>query len=357
MSTDYKKLLLDRDQILQAVEDLGVTNIAYVAVPKGNGLHHLTGELNATSFLINVYLNKDGTVSLSKQTGKDDAIFEAVASQVVRKCSFAKTKAFSFSLQKGAADGCSLDVLGAFLEENDCQVEHKETKANPAGYDLVRWVSPYGDTVTIKQFTNKTVQFQGKNGLLASLIWDFVVVNSKDGIQEQLKAYEIAATPREIFDELAGRLDQSRVFLHDKVQKLLSSALSMVKVKVSLEDYGLVAFPAIRALEGYLIQTLVDTEFTPVQASSFGDYFVKNAAKNAYVMRDEYADFAKAKKGNKRVLGLSQIYTYWHDNRHRGFHMDATIETSKMTPTLSEAAQVVDEVLHLIEHSYTEMRT
>ena len=136
-------------------------------------------------------------------------------------------------------------------------------------------------------------------------------------------------------------------FIEDVVRKQLSSALMLCKMAVPLEDYGAVAFPALRGLEGFIKQVLCKGGLKPADKQNIGEYFEQNKVVGHFALRSDYA--AHVGETCTRVLGDS--YTLYFNQRHGVFHMDASIEASRILGSLEDAKRIVFEVFESIEVS------
>jgi hypothetical protein len=341
MPKDYKNKNLDRSRVIPSLEAFSVENITYKAV-NASGQHHLRGEYKGTPFLINIFENKDGSTTLGFASGQDRALFEALADELLRCCTYSEVANLELSLPGFSAE--SLKGLLGFLESEGAGV--KEEKDLVHGGHQARWAGPQGDSLIIKTYKNGTVQFQGKNAHLASLLWDslYNVLSLEDAIAKQSKVYEIVVTVDEIKDELAARVPVAHQLLEETVRKQLSSALMLCKVAAPLEDYSAVAFPALRGLEGFIKQILLKGGLKPADKDHIGDYFDQKVV-GSWALRAEYASHV----GPVFAPILESSYTLYYKQRHGIFHMDARVEASRILGSLEDARRIVFTVFETIE--------
>ncbi|MCX7192538.1 MAG: type II toxin-antitoxin system RnlA family toxin [Proteobacteria bacterium] len=209
-----------------------------------------------------------------------------------------------------------------------------------------RWTGPNQDTLTINVFNNHTVQFQGKHAHLATLIWDYLinVLSLEDTLKKQIETYDINITVSEIKDELAARIPASCGYIAESVRKQLSSSIALCKVNLPLEDFGAIAFPALRGLEGFIKQVLISGGLKPGNKDSIGGYFEQKVV-DMYVLSAVNSSYV----GQPRADILATSYTLYKNQRHGLFHMDATPETSRILGSMHDAQMIVQEVLDNIE--------
>lgn len=345
----FKSLNLRREKIVPALQDFGVSNINYVK-KSASGHHHLQGVYEGNDILLNVFETKDGTTTIGHASGYDQPVFERLATEIVARCSYSDKKNFELSIPKFTAESL-LVLLDYLASEGASKQEEKEL---PCGGTQTRWAGPNGDTLTIKAFNNKTVQFQGKHAHLASLVWDCLinVLSLEESLKKQIETYDIGVTVEDIKDELAARIPTAHIFISDAVRKQISSALALCRVNLPLEDFGALAFPALRGLEGFIKQVLIRGKLNPGDKTFVGDYFESKIV-GQWVLTSQYLEYVGAP--NADVLAAS--YTLYAKQRHGLFHMDATPETSRILGSAVEAKAIVNSVLDTIENGCVKLLT
>lgn len=341
MPKEYKNKNLDRTRIRPCMESFGAEALTYKLV-NASGQHHLRGAYKGSSFLINVFENKDGSTSLGFANGQDRNLFELLADEIALRCTYSEKANLELSFPNFPAD--NLKGLWSYLESEGAGI--KEEKALDYGALQVRWVGPQGDAIIVKTFKNGTVQFQGKNAHLASLLWDYLynVLSLEEAIAKQSKVYEIEVTVEEIKGELAAKIPTAHQFLEETVRKQLSSSLMLCKIAIPLEDYSAVAFPALRGLEGFIKQVLLKGGLKPADKDHIGEYFEQKVV-GQHALRNDYADHV----GTVFSPVLGKCYTLYANQRHGIFHMDASVETSRILGSVEDARQIVSTVFNTIE--------
>jgi hypothetical protein len=127
----------------------------------------------------------------------------------------------------------------------------------------------------------------------------------------------------------------------------LASALALTKSEIPLMDYGAVAFPAVKGLEGVLKSELTKSGFDLTDFRDFGTYFESKVV-GQYVMRTDYATHAK----EPHAAEFANCYTVYYRQRHTLAHMNADPETSRVLATMLEAKSVVTSIFHTIERFF-----
>lgn len=337
-----KSVQMDHGKVEGVLVAQGVTNLKKQAL-NGDKLHQYTGDVNGVPVMVKVFVNKDGTCTVGKGSG-DAALFEELKAAVEAGCRYGPVDSFEVSIPK--FQDASIKLLDEFLREQGANPEHVESTKL---YELTRYRGPRGDALTVKFYSNKTLQLQGRFGHLCLLVQQFLteVLSLDEVLEEQRKVYQIPVTIQAVKEELAGRIPAAHDWLEEVVRKQFSSACGLAKVGVELEDYASLAFPALRGLEGYTVQLLRDVCKLHVDKKvHLGEYFDASGA--GFAVRAAYSHGLDA----VMVDVLVQCYTCWNKQRHRLFHVDGTIETTRILETREAAVVIINEVFALVNKSH-----
>lgn len=340
----FAQLQLDRTQFQPVLEGMGATGYSYQK--KGNAFH-MCFELGGKQFLIEIYENGNGSTTLTRRGSIDQESFHSVATELVAACTNGNGANFSLAIPKFSDD--HFTRLQEFLvapEEEDGAGAILQSTAPSGGGDLYRYQGPQGHTLTLKRFPNGTLQAQGRRTCLVADVLDFMatVLPFEDAIKAQLETYDVNLTVAQVTTELDGLLPNACSRLHDVVRAQLASSLASTKVNMALPDYGLVAFPALRGLEGFLWHELQEAELDVRRARDFGEYF-EAASPGQYVMRPEVAAYV----GAERAAQFANCYSLYWRQRHSVFHADRTLDATRIVGSLNEARSIVAEVLKAID--------
>lgn len=340
----YKSINIDRKKMQQAVEAIGATDYSYGKV--GNTFQ-MVMSINGSKFGLTVYENGDGTTTLTKMGNYSADVYEQVAEQIKTHCSTGNGGSFQLSIPNFPVDYAE-NLLKYLSSEGVIDIQKNEH-----GYLLTRLKGHQGDVLTVKQYENGTIQLQGRWAMLAACAQDFLstVLPYNDAVKAQLDTFSVPISVQEVRSELEGRLPFSAAKLDPVVAAQLTSALVMTKVDLNLPDYGAVAFPALRGLEGFIKTELWNAGFQPSKADSFGEYFTQGKTVGAYVMHD----LAAAKAEEPLCSLLVDCYTLYATQRHRIAHMDADPKTSRVIESLAEATNIVMQVFDIIDYFYRKL--
>lgn len=318
-SNPFASLNLNRVKIVPCVEVFSGSTVTYG--PAGN-CFHMSTVYGGKPFKMAVYENKDGSTTLSCLGGQDKTVFGAIASAVSQKCTVSEAARLEVSLNKVPAK--SVEELLKYLLSLDPQ-SHEET--SKPHHTQIRIVGKQGDTLTVKKYDNGTLQLQGRHALLASHAMDFLtgVLDYKDAIGLQIQGFDVKISVDNVLHELSGVIPVAIGHLGNTVRAQLASALALTKSEINLADFGGIAFPALRGLEGFLKTEMTNAGFDLKNFKNFGEYFESKVA-GKYDMREMHALMAKEPKATK----LASCYTLYKRERHGIAHMDSDPETSRV---------------------------
>ena len=334
----FAKLTIDRKGMLTTVEGLGASEISY---QQTGGNLQLSFVLDGKHFKMAVYENKDGTTTLSALNGQDKAVFEKAAIAIKTGCALGEAGRFEVSLSR--MPGEHSQQLVDYLKTQ----ANVEREAEESTHSLLKLRGTQGDVLTIKRYKNGTVQLQGRRAMLAAQAQDFLtnVLPYQEAVQLQIDTFAVPIKAEQVMSELAGMLPNSHDKLGQTVRAQFASALTLTKVNIALPDYGAIAFPAVRGLEGFIKAGLGKMGFEVPKRDSFHEYFEQGKAAQSFNMRKEAAE----KAGEPCATRMAECYTLYYKQRHGIAHMDADPETSRVIASPDEARGIVREVFGLIE--------
>lgn len=345
---DFKQVPIDPKKVEDALVAYGVTTLVVrEATAKEK---HFSGSHDGKALRMKLFVNKDGSCSLGRFTGDAEEPFEALAEHVCKTCSWGEKPRLEYSLQKQSH--AVLAGLVSALEAKGANVSERKLEKYA---ETVKVRGPSGDQLTVKLHGNGTLQLQGTHAQLGAWAVDQLqgAMGLNEMLAEQRKVYELPLTVQQVRDELVARIPHVHDKLVDEVRKQFSSAHAMTKVFIPLEDYAGVAFPALRGLEGFCMQLLTDDcHLNPPQIAKLSQYFEPVVgAPGQFKMKSPASD------GVANILQklLSDCYTTWDKQRHRLFHMDGSVETSRIIEDREDAVSLVEEVFHLIDTGYADL--
>lgn len=294
--------------------------------------------------MLDFYFKKDGTTNI-KPIGKNIEISSTIKALLEEECAFDNSiPAKSYSFKKIPPEWVS-KLLEYLSSLDGVKVEHKQVETTPA-YDCYQFTSKIGDKLTVNLYKTETLTLQGKPAYLygeAISLLSYCNDVSIDDIVDTINSFHnIDVKTTDVRDELKTLLPRSYSNIDDMILKLLSPSISLRKVKIQLEDYSCYAFPALRALEGYIKYL-------------FGIKKV-NIGNNFYKIFDDITlvpDIATKIGDTTYQTELERLYSYLKGNRHVLFHAEQILIGTTILEDKREADEIVNNVLNLIETSYT----
>jgi hypothetical protein len=293
--------------------------------------------------LINFHFNKNGTTTINPNVGQEQVLSNKIASFLKESLLISDIEQASFSIKTINKDNFSL--LKEYLTENEITIN----EASDTNGKKFKLSSKFKDSMTITRYNNGNTLFQGKPLYIFSEIKIFLmdILDIKDVIDIENEVYKISLNVEEIQNELQLILKNSYPYLCTTSKKMLTSALVFNKLDIDLEDYTPFAFPALRAMEGYLKKTFKDSAII-IENNGFKQF---NKNNNYYKLKSEYC----SKIGDIKIQnGLEKCYNFFNKHRNTLFHTNDIAETTRLLVNKNEATVLIESVFKLIEETYSE---
>ncbi|MCC4632796.1 RNase LS family HEPN domain-containing protein [Xanthomonas dyei] len=333
---------MDHTKINGVLLSMGVKNLNKTIVREGRQ-HRYTGEIGSDRLWIDVFLVAGAKCTLSPQSGGLSSAFISAADAILAGCRFAETARLEESFP--GVTSTQVDELIESLRARDVNIEEESENSI---YRLVRFSGPLGDKLTVKIFKSGTLQLQGIHGQVAG--WAVAALSEMlpvDALLErQKRIYKIDISVAQINENLACRVPHAHSILHPSNSIQLASSLALTQTVLELEDYAVLAFPALKALEGFAFQ-LINENFTPppTKMQKFGDYV------HLVNGRFEIVSLYQGAASSDVLRALEKCYALWYNNRHALFHMEQVLDSTRLVERREDAIDIVNKVLDLIESS------
>jgi hypothetical protein len=344
----YKDLDIDRTLVRDVVEGLGADEYQYLQV---GTLYHMCFRLNGKSYRISVFENKGLKTTLSPQKKHDadySEVFTMVANAIKNGCAHAGGGG-QFNISLPRFDSENITVMLDFLKDQQVTVESDNSEHN---YRIVRLLGRHGDKLTLKYFTNGTLQIQGRRAMLAASVLDFLtnVLSFDDAVNAQLDTYRVPVRLDDIRLEVEGRLPVAFPRVSGVAKAQLATAVALSKLDMELPDYTPIAFPALKALEGFVKTELELSGFDPAVIKNFGEYFEEKPG-FGYRMREVQAAHA----GEPAATLFGNCYKILHDQRHSLAHLGTSDANTRTLPNMGLAHEIVTAVMRTVEDFCTKL--
>lgn len=232
-------------------------------------------------------------------------------------------------------------------------VSFNHTEHDRPKHDSYKFISS-SDKITFNVYETGKFVIQGKPTYLYGEAISFLSycpeITIDDIVEANNKLQEVNLKISDIRDEMENIMPNSYKNIDETIFKMLSPSLTLKKLKLDLEDYSCYAFPALRALEGYL-KYLLDLKGIEVDYK-FGTIFVYNQKKGQYYLKRK---LAIAMNDTKMEQSLEKVYNYFHENRHTIFHANQILIQSRILEEKEEANLIINEVINIIEDTYNDI--
>ena len=346
-----KGIFIDQTKIKDLILSIGTKKWESLEVSDlkavGNA-HRCNIIADGKTAMLNFYFKKDGTTTITP-SGKNLEISSTIKVLLEEGCEFhnsVKAKSYSF---KNIPEEWVVKLIEYLTFLDGVKVENREMKTTPQ-HDRYKFTSKIGDTLTVNVYKTGTLTLQGKPAYLYSeaiSLLSYCNDVSMDDIVDTVNIFHsIDIKTSDVRDELRTLLPRSYGNIDEMILKLLSPSISLRKIKIELEDYSCYAFPALRALEGYIKYLF--------------------SLKNVYIGNNFYkkfnginldSDIAKKIGDTTYKTELECLYEYLIRNRHVLFHAEQILIGTTILEDKREADEIVNNVLNLIETSYTNINS
>ena len=343
----YPELPLYRDKIKDAITSFAEGTTVEVCLKPNNLVMYKIKVPNEHEALLNVFNLVSGNTTLYAGVGKNTTLSDRIANHIADKCKCPTYNNKIFHLKNIKED--EYEALIEFL--NHYKVEISDGKSLLYGKQYIV-KHPDGGALYINRFDTGAFSVQGTSVILKSLVVEALtnLLPYEEVITMQLESYEVKATTNEVLNELKKQLPNSYGYLGDTLTTIISPSIAIATFPYELGDYSAMLYPALRGLEGYIKKLFIDNNVQEI-GISFGDYFT-NDPNNTEVL----PKYKALIKNTKIVAAIEESYRFYREHRHSLFHVDGTIiDDTRILETKKEASEILNDVLDLIETSYSKI--
>lgn len=342
--SNNKNVFIDREIIKQAIDDIGCQewgDFSTGEITCVGTAYRITFETDGMSAMLNLFFNKDGSTTISP-TGKNIEISTKIKTLLEERHAYKDTKTSqTISLIINNEWALKLvDFIGTLENIETNKIEHDNPK-----HTCYQFKSKIGDKITFNVYPNGTLTIQGKPAYLYSETISFLSLCNDFSDEEIIKTtnvfYDIAITIDETRAKIKAAMPNTYGKIDDVIFKILSPAFALKDINIPIEDYSTYAFPALRALEGYL-KYLFGIKGVQI-GNNFGGIFEDGHLASSVATKITDA---------KHITALEKVYTYFVSNRHVLFHTNQILITTTILENKVEADTIVNEVINIIETTY-----
>jgi hypothetical protein len=340
----FKKLGLNREKINEAISSFSTEANITGPIAKPNDLYIYTLKLPAEpEATLNIYYTKDGNTTIMTTNGKNSVLSEKVAAHVVKNCEYKNIPEKPLYLKKISDE--EFDMLLEFLKDFNVTIEDGSNIQYGKQYKVI---SPYGDYLYLNKYEKGSFQVQGPSKIAKAWVIEGLTsfLPYKEIIDIQLKSLDVEISPDAVVSEMQQALPTAYDFLGDTLVAITSPAVALQSINVELKDYTAFVFPALKGLEGYIKKLFLENGIL-ISRDGFGDHFQESSM--VQLTQD-----AKNTIGNHKVVkAIEDSYKYFKRQRHGLFHVDGTIDTTRLIERKMEAEKILSEVFDVIEKTYS----
>jgi len=350
---DYKNLNLDRASIeahcRQFIETKNYSIQSICARPgAASGLRVVFAKPGEAFATVDMLTNKGGTTTVQYLTGANPELGKELADHLYETINPAEFEHVNMVLL-GFVEPTVLPVLELTAEEDHFQFTEHSRSAHSIVWKINSVTYQDELTVTLHTTTGK-LQIQGRP-LSCYRIFIFNLSNLLDmqGLEKVLtrqddgKAYIVQQDVARA--HLACVLGDAYQNIDRVVEKLLTSGLCVKLATPTLPDYCMLLYPELRSIEGVLKQ-LMDRLGMPIQQDGFGPYFDK--AHGKFTLKPVFSASISAAQANC----INDAYTFYNKERHSLFHMESSVEGSRVISDMSRLMGIATRAWVIIKELY-----
>lgn len=342
MSNSFKDLNINREIYENLINDHTACQLdcPIEVQTKGSGHHHkIVKDGKAVRYI--AFFKKNGSTTF-QIIDHDDDIAKKFLESICEKCIVNKTNSGFISCPDFSKE--NFDLLVEFLdEENSFEViKNDETEVH------YKVTSKYNDSIFLTRYpTTNRLLIQGRplylysetKSLLSGLIEFDKVVEIESNL------YKVDIKPDDIQIEIKERLAPVFDFLDDKIIKIITPSIVLMKFEILLDDYSSYVYPALRGVEGYIRKLLSEYSQEHNKTKKLGSLFDTNSF--------EPLDFLKKDISNDNVcVALKDAYSIYYKHRHSLFHTQTHAETTRIIEKRETAEALINEIFDAICNSF-----
>lgn len=313
--------------------------------------------VDGMSAMLDIFQKSDGTTSF-KATGKNTELTDILIKNLEKRGYPVTSEVKSFTMYIGDDwNKKTVDYLVSLTTKDN--YGFYESKTNN-GNTIHRYTSAFGDKLTLTECPDGKVFIQGKPLFLYNEFLSFVSYSPKVNMDEIIEATRAFVSDKAI-DVASAKAKMialmpkaySSGLIDENIWKVFSPSMALLDVDIEMEDYSCCIFPALRALEGYLMLLLGEIGETIDRHHNFGNIFGEDSSNPGHFVMVKSASITNANiKGSQYKPALEQIYSYFKTHRHVSFHMNQLLIDTKVIEKKEEARTIVNDVAQLIESTF-----
>ena len=285
-----------------------------------------------------------GRVSF-QASGKSPDIAGNCMTSLIEKTEVTIGESKTFSI-KPATDEEVQTIIDFFQSDYECQID-VVTECRPTIKYSAKICGKYGDFFRLTHYETNTLLVQGRPGFtfLSFIEIATELFNPNEVKREHLKLFNVESDNPVFYFSLESHLPNAYSKIGLKLDAIMAPSLILINDPKAMDDYSSYAFPVLKGSEGVLKKIFVDEG---IVFKNFGEFFKYDPE----VVEIKWAKDCSSLFPNAKLRkSLLDLYEFYYRERHTLFHMDSTIETSRIL-NFDEALNVVKKGLTLIDQVY-----
>ena len=355
--SDYKKLNLNRGAIdVHIAKFLECNDLIQDGEPTQvqKAKRYKFGSAGSKFATVDLYLNQDGTTSISYKLGHNQELGKQFADYLKATISSAEFESVNLSINGIRGDDFD-SVIDCIIDSGEFEIEVNRDETACKQITL-KSILHQDQLKLTSHKTTQNMQIQGKPlscyRRVIFMLTDLLdikalaqVLYKKDDNSAEIVRTEMAE------DHLKRFFTNSYDQLPLDVKKLLISGCCIKLASPQLLDYCLLIYPDLRALEGVLKQTLDSYGMSIADADhGFGSFFNVNKNSGRCTIKQEF----RARINNAAMEDAFNIgYSFYRKHRHTLFHMEEFDGGSRLISNLETAISLSNDAYHAINNFYT----
>ncbi|WP_419785425.1 type II toxin-antitoxin system RnlA family toxin [Pseudodesulfovibrio sp.] len=341
----YRDKALVADMIRPKLGEYADGPVELELKPRENHYHFLK---NGKPVHLVVYPKNNGLFTL-QAAGKNQDLANEAAEYVIEHASSVKMKNFSLTLHDYTKD--KLETLVAYLTE-ECSATTDDPVEIPHGLSL-KVKGKQGDVLTFTLYKKGTLLIQGRPVVLALDVVQFLAEDdaiSQDDVLKHLGTiFSTPTSAAEATKQLTNEYPHAYAYAGENLTKLLGTAISMRGLPMEVDDYSVISYPALRALEAFMRKSVLNAcgEYW----REFDQFHKTCQSPLTYKLNAD----AKVRIGcDTTCCLLEECYSYYNPNRHGTFHASGVDAEIRTIGDRTEAVLISSNCLDLI-NNYSEL--
>ncbi|RFZ85202.1 hypothetical protein DYU05_06265 [Mucilaginibacter terrenus] len=338
----YKGLQLNKAKINNTIQEYNPD--AVITITEKSPVFHqyhieLDGEPKAQ---LDIYYTVNGKVTLNPVSTKNVDLADKIAQHVISTCTYEHPASRTLYTKQITQD--HFDVILEFFTDLKVNVSAPVNLPNGVQYKLT---APGGGDIYLNRYNSGSLYIQGENLYLKWAMIEVLteILPFKDVIAMQLATIQVPASVDDVLEELKIALPTAHLFLGDTLTAIISPAIVLKKIQATLADYSYIVYPALRGLEGFIKKMFKDCGI--VIGDNFGGYVSYDDATDTATLSADHHHLFNA----NQIVAIQEAYKYYKKNRHGLFHVDGTIDSTRIIDDQEDAQDILAEIFEIIEAS------